>query len=83
MSLPLVTASAAADVGVRRRGFDGLRRHAGSIDPGFENGADRGVADRVDGKRPLAGGFQPITLIAAFIADFLDSVHRHDGEIRQ
>src|SRR5262249_12673364 len=63
--LSLLIVRAAADVGVRRRGSDGFGREADAIEPGFEDRADRGIADRIDGKRPLAGRFQPITLIAA------------------
>jgi hypothetical protein len=52
---------------VRGRSTDRFDRRAGAIEPGFDDGADREVADRVDGKRPLAGRFQPIKLIAALL----------------
>ncbi len=53
----------ATDVGVGGRGFDGFGGRARAVEPRLEDGAHGGVADRVDGERPLAGCFQPIALI--------------------
>jgi hypothetical protein len=59
-----LTVGPAPDFGVRGVA-DRFDRRARAIEPGFEDGVEGRVADRIDGKRPLARRFQPITLIAA------------------
>lgn len=69
MVLSFIDSRPGTDVGVRGRGFDGFGGRARTVEPGLEDGAHGGVADRVDGERPLAGCFQPTALVASRQSD--------------
>src|ERR1700721_2057754 len=65
ISFPSLIIVSATDVAVRGSGFDGFGGRPRTVESGFENGADGGVIDRVDGQSPLTGCLQTIALVAS------------------
>src|SRR5215469_18781260 len=55
----------AADIAVRGGGHDGLGFGRRLIETGFEDVGDGGIAQCIDGQRPLAGSFQSLDFIAS------------------
>ncbi len=56
---------AAADVAMHRGGLDWLSTRRGLIETGFEDGADGGIAERIDRQCPIARRFQTLGAVPA------------------